>query len=64
MAFDLLEDLLAFLYATGDGKDSSSPRNGSSCPECGADLETDGEDGELRCPNCGAEIDDPTDNPE
>lgn len=56
MAFDLLEDILAFLYATSDREDPSLPVDGSSCPICGADLDADGEDKEMRCPQCGSEI--------
>lgn len=50
---DLLEDLLAFLYATGDLKSANSGTDENSCPTCGADLEYDEDIGEERCPECG-----------
>lgn len=48
---DFLEDLLAFLYATG-GKKTPQPSGVSTCSLCGAALE-EGDDGELHCPDCG-----------
>lgn len=53
MAFDLLEDLLAFLYDTGDRKPANSDTYENTCPSCGAVLEYDKETGEERCPECG-----------
>lgn len=41
---DLLEDILAFVYAT-------QPDQNRTCSNCGADLE-ENEDGEFHCPNC------------
>ena len=49
MAFDLIEDLLAFLYSKGDG--NTSPGKGIICPVCASVME-ENEDGELRCPEC------------
>jgi predicted amidophosphoribosyltransferase len=46
---DLIEDVLAFLYATGDRKRLDG---GNSCSNCGADLKEDDE-GNLSCPDCG-----------
>jgi len=43
MAPDLIEDFIAFLYAT----QSDRP----VCPQCGGELEDD-ESGERHCPNC------------
>jgi len=50
---DLLEDILAFLYATGGGKKTSSPDEESTCPQCGAEMEYHEESGVMRCPECG-----------
>lgn len=50
---DLLEDLLAFLYATGDRNPANSGTDENTCPACGAELEYDEETGEERCPECG-----------
>lgn len=41
---DLIEDLVAFVYAT-----ESDNRN--TCPVCGSDLE-ENDEGELSCPEC------------
>ena len=41
---DLLEDFIAFIYATQPDKDNT-------CPVCGSDLE-ENDDGELYCPQC------------
>lgn len=49
---DLLEDFLAFLYATGDRKPANNGDE-NTCPTCGAELEYDEETGEERCPECG-----------
>lgn len=43
MAPDLIEDFIAFLYATQP--------DSTVCPQCGSELESD-ESGELYCPNC------------
>jgi len=43
MAPDLIEDIVAFLYATRS--------DSSVCQQCGKTLEAD-ESGELRCPVC------------
>jgi len=53
MAFDLIEDFLAFLYATGDRKPANSGTDENICPTCGAVLEYDEETCEERCPECG-----------
>ena len=50
---DLIEDFLAFLYATGNGRKPGKSAGEEVCPECGADMEEDDETGELRCPECG-----------
>ena len=50
---DLIEDLLAFLYATGNGKKPVASDGEEVCPECGAVMEEDDETGELRCSVCG-----------
>jgi len=42
---DLLEDLVAFAYAT------QSTRGENVCSVCGNDLE-ENEDGEIYCPQC------------
>lgn len=57
MAFDLLEDLLAFFYATSGREKPSTPADGSSCPECGAELEEKEDGSGMRCPNCGEQSD-------
>ena len=44
MTPDLLEDLVAFVYATQSTRENI-------CPTCGNDLE-ENEDGELYCPQC------------
>ena len=49
---DLIEDLLAFLYATGYGRKPGKSAGEEVCPECGAVMEED-DAGELRCPECG-----------
>lgn len=43
MAPDLIEDFIAFLYATQP--------DSSVCQQCGGTLEAD-ESGELHCPDC------------
>ena len=54
MAFDLLEDILAFLYST-DGREKTSPTDDdSTCPVCGCELDDTG-DGGKHCPGCGDE---------
>ena len=50
---DLLEDVLAFLYATGDRKTANSGCDENTCPTCGAVLEYDEETGDYCCPECG-----------
>lgn len=50
---DILEDLLAFLYATGDRKPVNSGVGENICPTCGAVLEYDEDTGKERCPECG-----------
>lgn len=50
---DPIEDLLAFLYTTGDRKSANSGADENSYPICGADLEYDEDIGEERCPECG-----------
>ena len=49
---DLLEDLFAFLYATGDRKPANTGSGEETCPTCGAVLEYDEETGEECCPEC------------
>lgn len=51
---DLLEDVIAFLYATGDRKPANRGTDENTCPACGAVLEYDEETGEARCPECGS----------
>ena len=48
MAVDILEDIIAFAYATGDGKRKVD----ETCPVCGIEME-ENEDGDLFCPECG-----------
>lgn len=50
---DPVEDLLAFIYATGDRKSVNSGTDETTCPTCGAVLEYDEVTGEERCPECG-----------
>ncbi|MBV5330009.1 MAG: hypothetical protein JZU65_20680 [Chlorobium sp.] len=45
MVPDLLEDLVAFVYATQSDKSNT-------CPACGVNHE-ENDDGELSCPECG-----------
>ncbi|GEM_PF-2366342 len=42
---DLIEDIIAFVYAT-------QPDKSNTCPVCGGALE-ENDDGELSCPECG-----------
>lgn len=54
---DPIEDLLAFLYATGKSSGATrSPDDADAdddiCPNCGADLEYDDHGGCKRCPEC------------
>ncbi len=46
---DIIEELLAFRYATTGRLNLSADRE--ACPVCGRDLEED-DDGELHCPVC------------
>lgn len=48
---DIIEDLLAFRYATTGNIDLRGTIE--RCPTCGCDLE-EGEDGEMHCPECDA----------
>ena len=45
---DIIEELLAFSYAT---KGRSSLPGTDTCPDCGAEME-ENDDGELHCPEC------------
>lgn len=53
---DPIEDLLAFLYATGKLSGTKThdddDADDDTCPDCGADLEYDDESGSKRCPVC------------
>ena len=49
---DLLEDVIAFLYATGDRKSANSGSDENICPTCGAGLECEDETGDEHCPEC------------
>jgi hypothetical protein len=53
MAFDLLEDVIAFLYATGDRKPADGGTDENSCPICGAVMKYDEDTGGECCPECG-----------
>lgn len=57
MAFDLLEDILAFLYANSGKKEPPTPADRSLCPKCGTELEEDEESSGTRCPDCGEQSD-------
>ena len=45
---DIIEDLLAFAYAT---KGRTSLPGSNSCPVCGAEME-ENDEGEVCCPEC------------
>ena len=47
---DILEDIMAFIYASG-GKKSAQLDDISCCPVCGAEIEED-DDGESHCSYC------------
>ena len=47
MPIDILEDFIAFTYATGGNKRNTD----DICPVCGATLEVNDND-ELYCPEC------------
>jgi len=53
MAFDLIEDFLAFFYATGDRKPANNGTDENICPTCGADLEYDEATDQECCTECG-----------
>ena len=48
---DLIEDFIAFLYATGKQRKPYPPAGEELCPDCGTVMEED-ETGVLRCPEC------------
>jgi len=55
MGFDLLEDILAFLFATG-GR-STSTDSQPSCTNCGAELDEENSGSDMLCSECKEESD-------
>jgi len=55
MGFDLLEDILAFLFATGDRSTSTDGR--PCCPHCGAELDDENSSSDMLCSECKEESD-------
>lgn len=49
---DIIEDIFAFLYATGGKKKPSSDDVNGICPLCGLEMEYDDENDDIRCPDC------------
>lgn len=52
---DFVEDLLAFLYCTRDGKNDDE--RDQVCDRCGQALERDPDSGEYLCPGCDPDED-------
>ena len=50
---DIIEDIFAFMYATGEKNKTQNDDTDSICPTCGSEMEYDEENEAMRCPDCG-----------
>jgi NAD-dependent DNA ligase len=49
---DIIEDIFAFMYATGEKTKTQAADMDSICLICGSEMEYDDESEEMRCSDC------------